>query len=107
MLDSEIQVYREKAGKDGIYLRGFTNLTRDRRVAVFSAWTDQNSQGKPVLFEIALYKSKSGWFILDSIELTAFPDEQEIIVKDGWPFFVKKVQEIKEGGQTMIVITLQ
>ena len=76
LLDSEIQAYREKSGKDGIYIRGFTNLTRDRRVAVFAAWTDhQNAQGKPVLFEIALYKSKSGWFILDSIDLTAFPDE--------------------------------
>ena len=106
LTDSEIQEYSKRAGKDGIHLRGFTNLSRDRQVAIYYAQADPNLQGKPVLFEIILYKSKPGWFYLDTAELTAFPDEQEVLVKDGWPFFVKKLSQAQEGGQALVVVTL-
>lgn len=106
LTDGEIQEYGKRAGKDGIRLRGFTNLSRDRQLAIYHAQSDPNIQGKPVLFEIILYKSKPGWFYLDNAELTAFPDEQEVLVKEGWPFFVKKQSQAQEGGQTLVVVTL-
>ena len=50
-----------------------------------------NHVGKPVLFEIVVYKNKQGWFLMDSAQLTAFRDENEVVVRDGWPLFIKKV----------------
>ena len=106
LTDTEILAYKQRQNNDSVLNRGFMNLTRDRRVAIYQAWSDTNHVGKPVLFEIVLYKAKPGWFLMDSPSVTAFRDENEVVVRDGWPFFIKKLANITEMGQTMIIITL-
>ena len=81
--EDAIQYYRERQkDKKGFRFNGFTSTSLNKQIAIEFATQNPKEGSLPVIFEIYLYSSGLGKQFLDGNELTAFPNEKEVLVGD-------------------------
>lgn len=69
-------------------ISGFLSTTKDRQVAEKYAWSNKQSGHLPTLFEFKMYNS-TGYCSME--EVSAFPEEREVVLMDGMRFEVVSV----------------
>ncbi len=91
----KIQILNDyKVGKN-INLLGFTSTTKDKKRAIGFALNSLNLEvddpsKTPVLLVIE-FTGNQQYFFLNSEELSAFKEEEEVLLQDGIQYTVKKV----------------
>ena len=92
----ELKQYRKKIGKKKYWLfgepslvtlTGFTSTTMIRSIAQKFTWSNEESGHEATLFEI-MWKNRLNYYLMD---MSAFPDEKEVLLVDGAKFEVISV----------------
>ena len=96
---------KEKDGKESLMaLTGFILTSMDRAQAENFAWSNKKSGHEACLFEI-MWKYNYRYYIMD---MSAFPEEREVLLYDGCKFFVLSVQQTKDkNGNPLNIIVLK
>ena len=84
-------------------LTGFTSTSMKRPAAESFAWSNEDSGHQATLFQI-IWKTNGGYFLMD---MSAFPDEEEVLLFDGTRFEVVSVQSDVKNGKPFHVIVLK
>ena len=63
---------------------------------------------KPVLYHIVWRSifAKDCCYVMDKT-VSAYPNEKEVLLKDGWYYFVKSVEDVMIEGKSLTQITLK
>ena len=104
LTQKELQTYKALIGKvvrdkygfleDGyMALTGFISTSMKREVVEQFVWSDQDHQA--TLFQI-LWKRQGDYYLMD---MSAFPDEQEVLLVDGSKFEVMSVETTQKNGK--------
>lgn len=89
---------------DLMALTGFISTTMKRPIAESFAWSKPKTGHESTLFEI-MWKKNTDYYVMD---MSAFPDEREVLVYDGTKFFVESVTLIEDSkGKAMNHIILK
>ena len=111
----ELQKYRDLIGKTEkniwgdevpalMALTGFISTSLDRAQAETFAWSNQDTGHEATLFEI-MWKCEAGYYVMD---MSAFPEEKEVLLYDGMKFEVMSVDQIKDkNGKTLNLVVLK
>ena len=70
-------------------ITGFISTSMNKALAETFAWSNEDSGHVATLFEIQ-WKSNEDYYIMD---ISAFPDEKEVLLMDGTTFEVISVDE--------------
>ena len=70
-------------------IAGFISTSQNKLAAEGFTWSNQTSGHEATLFQI-MWKSKYNYYVMD---MSAFPEEQEILLMDGSKFFVVSVEK--------------
>ena len=73
-------------------LTGFTSTTMIRSIAQKFTWSNEESGHEATLFEI-MWRSKYSYYLMD---MSAFPDEKEVLLVDGAEFEVISVNKTQD-----------
>ena len=84
-------------------LTGFISTSMDRKAAESFAWSSKDSGHQQTIFEI-MWKYAHGYYVMD---MSAFPDEQEVLLFDGSRFEVVSVTQTQHKGEVLNVIVLK
>ena len=85
-------------------ITGFISTSLDRKQAEGFAWSNPDTGHEATLFEI-MWKHNCLYYVMD---MSAYPDEQEILLYDGCSFEVISVDKIKDqNGQPLNHIVLK
>ena len=68
-------------------LTGFISTSLDKAAAESFAWSNNQSGHEKTLFEI-MFKSWRGYYVMD---MSAYPEEEEVLLQDGTKFEVMSV----------------
>jgi hypothetical protein len=106
MTEQQIQKYRDHVGKQ-MHLFGYTSCSTSKNLAITFANDEEQNQKKAVLYHIKWYMCNAALhcFVMDST-VSAFCDEQEVLLYDGVYMKVNSVGEEFSGGKQLIVIHL-
>ena len=101
----ELQTYTNKIGTSNkVVLTGFISTSMDRSAAESFVWFNKDTGHEPTLFEIR-YKNWANYYVMD---MSAFADEQEVLLWDGMKFEVVSVDKIKDkNGAPLNYIVLK
>lgn len=81
--EDAIQFYHKKQEDRGVFrFNGFTSTTVNKQIAIQFATQNSKEGSVPVIFEIYLRPNGFGKQFLDDKTLTAFPNEEEVLVGD-------------------------
>ena len=85
-----------------VALTGFISTSMKRDAAEPFAWSNEDSGHQATLFEI-MFKDWQGYYVMD---MSAFADEDEVLLSDGTCFEVMSVQKItgKQGKPLNFVV---
>jgi len=75
-----------------VTLTGFISTSLKRDAAEAFVWANQDSGHEATLFEI-MFKKRYDYYVMD---MSAFADEDEVLLYDGLKFEVMSVQKIKD-----------
>ena len=70
-------------------LTGFISTSMNRSVAQKFAWSNENSGHEATIFEI-MWKKNFDYYLMD---MSAFPEEKEVVLQDGISYKVVKCAE--------------
>ena len=84
-------------------ITGFTSTSMKRTAAESFAWANDDSGHHQTLFEI-IWKSDIDYFLMD---MSAFPDEAEVLLYDGEQFEVVSVDQSDKNGKPFYTIVLK
>ena len=90
MTDKEIQEFQSHVGKKWIRLFGYTSTSTSQQQAKTFAWQNHTTGHTKVLFQIE-WDDKYWHYYLNA---GAYDYEQEIVLCDSAPVFVREVREI-------------
>ena len=85
-------------------MTGFISTSMNRSDAQKFAWSNHKTGHQTTLFEI-MWKGDEGYYLMD---MSAFPDEKEVLLYDGSRFEVISVEATKDkDGNTSNFIVLK
>jgi len=109
----EIKKYKSLEGKKLCWccgppalmtLTGYTSTTMIRSIAQKFTWSNEETGHEATLFEI-MWKRWDGYYLMD---MSAFPDEKEVLLVDGCKFEVITVDTTQDqNGKPLNVVTLK
>ena len=104
----QLKEYQDKAGKTGFFdkvtITGYISTSLDRLAAEEFTWSNQTTGHEATLFEI-MWKSTTNYYVMD---MSAFPEEQEILLQDGKSFFVVSVEKtVDQHGTPLNLVILK
>ena len=91
-----IEDWRKEIGQDYINLKGITNTTKNLDIAMdySKCHTDFWNHTTPVVFVISIWNN-SGFkgFRLTDKRFSVYPEEQEVLLMEGFPVYVLDIQD--------------
>ena len=104
MTKEELRTYTNKIGTDNtVALTGFISTSMDRSAAESFVWFNKDTGHEATLFEIR-FKNTLNYYVMD---MSAFADEQEVLLQDGLKFDVLSVDKVADKqGKTLNFIVL-
>ena len=85
-------------------LTGFISTSMDRAQAETFAWSNKESGHQATLFEI-MWKCDEYYYVMD---MSAFPEEREVLLYDGSKFEVMSVDQTKDKhGNPLNIVVLK
>ena len=108
MTEEQIQKYRDYPKGKKMHLYGYSSCSTSKTLAMSFASDDPENQKKAVLYHIVWEENANGsrCFIMDS-SVSAYCEEQEILLYDGVEMSVESVAEENHNGKNIIVIHLR
>ena len=85
-------------------LQGYTSTSRDINVALKFAFTDCRETETPIVYKIHFETYK---FHFDLNQLSAYPEEEEVLIQDGLAYAITKIENKTENGQEYTEISLK
>ena len=89
----QLKEYQDKVGKTGedgkVPIAGFISTSQNKLAAEGFTWSNQTTGHEATLFQI-MWKSDEDYYVMD---MSAFPEEQEVLLLDGSKFFVVLVEK--------------
>ena len=104
----QLKEYQDKVGKTGdddkVPIAGFISTSQNKLAAEGFTWSNQTTGHEATLFQI-MWKSEYGYYVMD---MSAFPEEQEILLVDGNKFFVVSVEKtVDQHGSPLNLVILK
>ena len=104
----QLKEYQDKAGKtewqEKVAITGYISTSLDKLAAEQFTWSNQTTGHEATLFQI-MWKSKYGYYVMN---MSAFPEEKEILLQDGSTFYVVSVEKtVDQHGTPLNLVILK
>ena len=113
----QLKEYQDKVGKEGgnnpddddymankVAIAGFISTSQDKLAAEGFTWSNETSGHEATLFQI-MWKSNEDYYVMD---MSAFPEEKEILLQDGTDFSVVSVEKtVDQHGTPLNLVILK
>ena len=104
----QLKEYQDKVGKTGkddkVSIAGFISTSQNKLAAEGFTWSNETSGHEATLFQI-MWKSNEDYYVMD---MSAFPEEKEILLQDGTDFSVVSVEKtVDQHGTPLNLVILK